>query len=205
MAQLNIPPAVLLLPLLLIGAGVGFRRSWARETITGLVLAVVLVAFDTGFRLVLSLLSILASVAEEIADASGVRAPDLSGMVGRLPRGLTVLVCTAVFLIGAYWLGNVLGNRGEVSRARRLAGGAVGGLNVLLLLAILSARAQDILGVGRLRRLFLVPGSGRGVDVQVSALPSPGVLAQWSAVAVVVLVLIAFAWGITRLPRLIKS
>lgn len=205
MAQLNIPPLVLLLPLLFVGALVGFRRSWARETVTGLVLAVILVGFDRLVVLVRALLRILARAVEELAGAAGVRTPNLTAALERLPVALVVLVCAIIFLIGAYWLGNVLGNKGATSRVQRATGAGVGVLNTLLLLAILSARAEDILGASRLRRLFLVPGSGRGVDVQVSALPSSAVLAQWSAFAVVVLVLIAFAWGVTRLPRLIKS
>lgn len=203
--EITIPPALLLLPLLLIGAAIGFRRSWARETITGLALAAVLVAFDRGLALVRAVLRLVARVAAELAEAAGVRAPDLAGALDRAPSALLILVCTVLFVAGAYWLGNVLGNGGGASRLQTLAGGVIGALNMLLLVAIVSVRAQEILGAERLQRLFLVPGSRRGLDVEVSAFPSAGVLAQWGAYAVIALILVAFGWGVSRLPRLMKG
>jgi hypothetical protein len=202
MAEVVVPPGALLLPLLLLGAVAGFRRSWARETITGLALAVVLVAFDRLVGLALGTLRVLARTATELARAAGVEAPNLGRALEGLPPALVVLVCTVLFVVGAYWLGQRLGAEGGESRLRRLGGAVVGALNVLLLVAILSARAHDILGPARMRRLLLVPGSGRGMDVQVSPFPSSGVLAQWSAYVVVLLVLVAFGWALTRLPRL---
>ncbi len=202
MAQLTVPPTVLLVPLLVLGALVGFRRSWPRETITGLALAVVLVAFETLVGLVLGVLRLVARLAAEVAGAAGVRAPNLERVVNGLPYSLVVLVCTLLFLVGAYWMGNLLRSASGMSRLGRLAGALVGALNVVLLVAIISARAPEILGAERMRRLFLVPGAGRGVDVQVSPFPSSAVLAQWSAYAVVLLVLVAFGWAVTRLPRL---
>ncbi len=202
MVELRIPAVVLLLPLLLMGAALGLRRGWARETLTGLGLAVILVAFDRLVAVALAAITFVGRVAGEIARSAGVGAPRLDSLLNRAPRGLIVLVFAVIFLVVAYKVGHMRGNKGGDTRYGKLAGAVVGALNVLLLLAIVSARASDVLGAARLRRLFLVPGSGRGVEMEVPPFPSAAVLAQWSAYAVVVLMLIAFGWGLTRLPKL---
>lgn len=202
MAEISVPPTVLLAPLLIIGALAGLRRGLARETVTGLSLAVVLLAFDGLVRLSYGVVRVLSQVASELAATAGVRAPEIGGLVPSRPSTLVLVLCTVLFLFGAYWLGSVLGSGGGGSRWRSLTGAMLGALNVLLVLAILSVRAQDILGRARMRQLFLVPGSRRGLDVQVSPFPPSAALAQWGAYAVIVLVLIALVWGVTRLPRL---
>ncbi|MDQ3855466.1 MAG: hypothetical protein M3281_03635 [Chloroflexota bacterium] len=202
MAQIALPSVVLLLPVLALGAYIGYRRAWARETITGLVLAVVLLGFSRMVGLVLAVLRLVAKLLATVTQGTKLGSLPIERAVGRLPEGLVVLGCLVAFVGGAYWLGNVLGHQGGQSRLRQLSGAVVGALNVLMVVAILSARLEDIVGKARLRRLFLVPGSPRGVGIEVPPFPSSAALLQWSAYALVLLILIAFGWGVTRLPKL---
>jgi hypothetical protein len=202
MTQITLPPVMLLLPVLLVGAWLGYRRTWAKETITGLALAVVLVGFDRMLGMVVALIRLVGRFVAAAAQAARLGAPPVERAVDRLPQALLALGCLVTFVAAAYWLGNVLGRQAGQGRVLRLSGALVGALNVLILVAIVSARADDILGRARLQRLFLVPGSPRGLDIEVPPFPSSAVLVQWSAYALVLLVLIAFGWGVSRLPRL---
>lgn len=202
MAELRVPAAVLLLPLLALGAFAGYRRAWARETITGLGLAIVLIAFEGFHSLVKASLRLGARFVAAVADAADVSGPPLERSLNRIPPGLVALACVVVFIFTAYWLGNALGSADGKTRLHRALGALLGALNVVLVLAIVASQAQAILGRARMRQLFLVPGSSRGVDVAVSPLPGSSVLVQWSVYVLVILVLIVFGWGISRAPRL---
>ena len=201
MARFTLPAAALLIPLLFFGATGGYRRSLGRETVTGLCLGLILLAFDWLTSVALGLVRFIAGLVADLAGTVGIRAPQLERGLDTAPRNLIVLGCIILFILGAYWIGNRLGGQAG-SRLARLGGAAIGALNVLLLLTIISQRAQDVLGAARMRRLFLVPGSERGLDVRIPPLPPSAVLAQWSLYALLVLVLVAFFWGVSHLPRL---
>ena len=202
MAELRIPAAWLLLPLLAWGAYWGFRRGWMRETITGLGLALILTASARLTAIVLGVLTLIGRIAREVAAAGGIRVAPPERVLARIPEPLLLGVSTAAFVLAAYRVALLVRGGDGGSRLSKLAGAGIGALNVLLLLAIGSQTIRQMLGPARLRRLFLVPGAARGVDVRVPPFPSPAVLAQWSAYAVVVLLLVALGWGLTRLPRL---
>jgi|GEM_PF-1233230 len=210
MQQVSLSGALLLLPFLVLGVVAGLRRSWVAEGVTAGLLGIVMLGFDALTALMLGILRLLARIGSEVASAAGVSGPNLERTVSRLPENLVILVCTVLFVAAAYSVGSALGKGAGAGRVRRVAGGAIGALNVLLLLAIVSARVQDVAGAGRLRQLFLVPGSRRGLNLEVSPFPAVGVLTGWTASAFVVLVMlgllvmlvVGFNWAVNRLPKL---
>lgn len=202
MVQLSLPPALLLLPPLLFGAIIGYRRTWGREVITAIVLALVLLGFDGLHGLVWGCVRAFARVVTTLTKAAHMGAPQLERSLNRVSPGLVTLACIVLFVILAYWLGSLLGREGNGSRLRMFAGAAVGALNVLMLLALVAAQARDVLGPARLRKAALVPGSGRGVDVTLPPFPAPAVLIEWSVYALVLLFVVGFCWAVSRIPKL---
>lgn len=210
MQEVSVSGAILLLPFLALGVVVGLRRSWIAEGVTAGLLGIVMLAFDALRALMLAILRLLARIGTEVASAAGVGGPNLERTINRLPDTLVIVVCTILFVAAAYSVGSALGRGTGAGRLRRAAGGAIGALNVLLLLAIISARVQDVAGSGRLRQLFLVPGSRRGLNVEVSPFPAVSVLTGWTASAFMVLVMVGllamlvvgFNWAVNRLPKL---
>jgi len=186
MAEFRLPASVLLIPLVIFGLVVGFRRAWARELITGLVLIGLLLGFTQALDAIRSLFRRLGGLDE---------------VESRLPDGAFELGCLLIFIVGAYWLGNTLGHAGGQGSLNRLVGAVIGVLNVLLLVTVISVQVREVLGPVRASNLALVPGSARAVGVVVPPFPSTNELVQWSVYALVVLVLIAFGRGLTRRPR----
>ncbi len=202
MADLSLPVVGLLFPILAIGAIVGYRRSWARETITGLGLALILIAFDQMTRLVVGVVALIARAVSALAAMAGARSVHLDHAIHEIPAPFVSLVCLVAFIVGAYWVGHTFGGRQPAgSRFHRAVGVLLGLVNVVLLLTILSKDAWKIFGRERMQHLFLVPGSGKGLSINLPAFPSENLLLGWSAYAVVIVVAVAVAWGVSRLSR----
>lgn len=201
MAQMNLPSAMLILPLLAVGAFLGYRRSWIRETVAGLLLAVILLGFDWLRDLVFALIQLVASLLGKLAAVAGMHSLHPEDWPGRIPMPLFSLACLVLFVAGAYWVGNHFGSRQpEGEKLHRSTGTVVGAVNVLLLLTIASKYLAPIVGQARLQNLPLVPGA-RGLSVQIPPFPSTSRLSDWSTFAMLILVAVAFVWGVARLTR----
>ncbi len=138
---------LLTLPFLVAGVLYGWRRGWREEAITTVVLLGALLFFGNN-----RLADILGSLVNRIVQAFALFFSALFGgsiaaheLVTESNAGLFRFVGFVVFVVLAYIIGGALGLRAGVSRAGRLLGAILGGLNVFLVASQLWSYLQRFL------------------------------------------------------------
>lgn len=202
MSYLYLPPVTLLIPLMLVGAWFGYRRSWIREMITGLVLAGVLIGFERLRSLAYTIVRGVAGLVDRLAHAVHFSGVSFVGLADRFPATLFSLLCLALFIAAAYYAGHYLGSRQpEGERLHRSTGLVLGAVNVLLLVTLASKYVISLIHSSRLSNLSVVPGGSRGLSIEFPAFPSTSRLIDWSTIAIIIVVAVAVVWGFNRFTR----
>lgn len=193
MADVTVPPIALLTPLFALGCYIGYRRSWRRELLTGSVLVLGIMVFDSASSLLLQVVVDVARAVSVALTRLGLRSLGIDSAVAHLPRGVTVVIASAAFLLLAYWLGAKV-QPASGSRLDQLGSVLLGAVNMLLLLAFVSARYDSLSPRGG--------STHRAVRIELPALPPPSALSQWTAYAAVAVMLLAVVWGASHVYRI---
>lgn len=193
MGVISIPAIAVVAPLLALSGYIGYRRSWTRELLTGAILVAGIAAFD---RVVALLLQVAVEVTRAVAvllARLGLRSLGIDSALAHAPKGAYVAVCSVAFLVLAYRLGGTV-QPAAARRLDQLAGVTLGAVNLLLLLAFVSARVDSV----RPAR----GGAHAGLRIQLPALPAPDALSRWTAYAAVLVLVLAVGWGASNVYRI---
>lgn len=192
----NIPPLVVLFPVLLLGAITGLRRGWKDElwTCGGLLLTVWLVSRPDTLLVpaIERVISVFLRAGQELIgrDTSGPSfafSPDV--------RPWVVVLAFLVLASLSYSIGRLIG-KGETGKGPwKLLGGLIGGLNFVIMVtwaaSQFAARRPD--GLARLT----IP-SFRGRDIVLGTPTANNVMASWPGLIGLLLVVILIVVLLTR-------
>lgn len=207
MSTIEVPPLFFLLPAIVIGGYLGYRRGWLAELITsgGLVLASGLLWSGPGllvgaFNWVLVL---LARIAAAVIGGDPRRPPPAVSVSPTLEPVVTLSLLVLLVVL-AYLVGNRIGRRFGVGRDRagRLFGGLVGALNLFVLTSRLTGFLAQVgptpPGLGGLN--IRIP-SFPGLNIVVPP-PSESALATgWPLAAVIILLISMLVYALVRMAR----
>ena len=201
MPTVNIPPVLVLLPIVVLGALSGFRRGWKDEawTLGALLFAVLLVARPE---------TVLLPIIERVIGAF-VRAfqalfgRDTGGPPFEFSAGLrpwATLVAFLIFAALAYAAGHLIG-RGEPGKGLiwKLLAGLLGALNLTIVVTWLITRfVAERQADGTVR---LVIPSFEGAAVVFGTPTTNSLLASWPGLIGMLLVVILLVFLLTRVGR----
>lgn len=200
MPTLNVPPLIVLLPILILGAVSGFRRGWKDEAWT---LGALLVALFVVARPETLLLPILERIIGAFQRAG-------QALLGRSTAGppfrfegaarpWAALLAFLIFAAGAYAVGHLLGKGEQAKGLWKILGGLVGALNLTIVVTWLITRFVAT------RRddgtVQLVIPSFKGAAVVFGTPTTNSVLASWPGLIGLLVVVIVLVFILTRTGR----
>ena len=200
MPTVHIPPAMVLVPIFILGAMSGFKRGWRDEawTLGALLVTVLLVARPEA--VLLPALERMIGAFQRAGQALLGR--DTSGPPFRFDdplRPWAALLAFMFFVALAYAFGHLVG-KGEPSRGlSKLLAGLLGALNLTIVVTWLITRFAATRGDDGSVQL-IVP-SFRGAQVIFGTPTTNSVLASWPGLIALLLVVIVFVLLLTRVGR----
>ncbi len=201
MPTLNIPPIIVLLPIIILGGLSGFRRGWKDEAWT---LGVLLLTVFVVARPETVLLPILERLIGAILRAGqALLGRDTAGPPFAFSDGVrpwATLVAFLIFAALAYAVGHLIG-RGEPGKGIiwRLLAGLLGALNLTIVVTWLITRfVEERQDDGTVQ--LIIP-SFSGAAVVLGTPTTNSVLASWPGLIGMLLVVILLVFLLTRVGR----
>jgi hypothetical protein len=200
MSTLNIPPLIVLVPVLILGALSGFRRGWKDEawTLGALLMAVFISARPDS--VLLPVLERVINAFQRAGQALLGRSTDGPGFhFEGVTRPWAAVLAFLVFAALAYAFGHLIG-KGEAAKGIwKLLAGLIGALNLpivvtWLITRFVTTRQED----GSVQ--FVIP-SFKGAAVIFGTPTTNNVLASWPGLIGLLLVVILLVFILTRTGR----
>jgi hypothetical protein len=205
-STIEVPPLFLLLPAILIGGYLGFRRGWLAEIGTSAGLALTISLLWNGPDLLVGafnwLLMLLTRVVLAVVGGEPRQPPPVVSVNPTLEPvvtlGLLVLLVVLAYLVGSR-LGQHFGGR---DRAGRLFGGLVGALNLFVLMSRMTGYLAQVgptpPGLGGVA--IRIP-SFPGLNIVIPPPPESALVTGWPLAAVVILLIATLVFALMRMTR----